>query len=697
MKNKRLSFQVYFAITFAVLVTGLFLYINNYTNELLESNVSVINDISTLKELDYKLNQEIIRSSSTLYHNYDGIHIYLNQIYKLLDNINNNKTLEEQNYSQTEKSLAHYEALIKKKDEYIQKFLTINSVIKNSSLYIPTMLLRYVKEYKAKGSYQYLLEIAKITSSIFLAKNTLDSDFIANYLAEHQGYLEKLQNSKEKEFNQVFKSHVKVFLIYFKSYVFYYKNILNSGTIDHLNKLQLTFIDESNKRKARIQFIYIIVLTIFILAIVMIIYLLYVSDKAIYKMNLFQTELEKQSRTDFLTQMSNRHAFNDDVRRCKNPILFFIGINNFGRINEFYGNKLGDRILLEVSFILSELEIITKSEGSIYSFESSKFGVLFNEEKLTQSVHETAVDIIYAIESHKYKYRSSEIFIEIDIGIANEPPLLEKAQMVLNHLKHDMHMKCLFYKNDLLLEEEIERKFTMTELIRRCINESRVIPFFQPIINNETNKIEKFECLVRILDDDNNIINPDKFLSIAIESHLYNKITMQMVEKCINYFSESNYDFTINLSMLDIEDPLTRSFIFKQLDKFPDVVHRLTFEIVESEKFENYALLQQFSNQIRGYGAKLAIDDFGSGYSNFSQILGLNADYLKIDATLIKNIDKEIESEILVKAIVDFSKKLKIKKVIAEHVDRLEVLDKIKELGIGYSQGFYFGKPKRDI
>lgn len=697
MKNTKFNYIIYIAIIFAIVIAVLFFYINKYTNDLLEQNTYIINDISKLKEIDYKLNQEIIRSSSTLYHNYDNIHKYLANLYTMLDSIEKKDNLVRLGYSDTIKELESYKKLVSKKDKNIQKFLTLNSIIKNSSLYIPTMLLRYVEQDGGKAADNYLFEIASMTSSIFLAKNTLDTDFILDYMKNKKDFLIKLKNPKKKDFNTVFKSHVNVFLKYFKVFVHNYKLVLESQTNDKLNEVQEIFINESDNSKKRIQAIYIIVMMAFIFSIITIIYLLFVSDKAIFRMKLLQKELENQVRTDLLTCLSNRNAYEQDIKNIENPILYVIGIKDFSRINELYGNLAGDSILLEISTILKQLSVILDCHGSIYCFESNKFGILFNQKHLNQSFHEVAVDFIYAIESHCYKYRTSEIFLTIDIGVSQEKPLLEKALMVLNHLKHDMHMKCLIYSKELQLAEEIEKKFIMNGKIRKALENKNVIPFYQPIYNNGSNKIEKYECLARLLDEDNHIIQPDKFLSIAIESRQYTQITRQMVEKCFDFFSSNNYEFTLNLSMIDVEDAYTRSFIIKELNKFPDIAHRVTFEIVETEGFENYALLQQFSNQIREYGARIAIDDFGSGYSNFTQILGLKADYLKIDASLIKNIDKEIESEILVKAIVDFSKKLNIKTLIAEHVDRPEVLAKVKELGIGYSQGFYFGKPQDNI
>lgn len=122
----------------------------------------------------------------------------------------------------------------------------------------------------------------------------------------------------------------------------------------------------------------------------------------------------------------------------------------------------------------------------------------------------------------------------------------------------------------------------------------------------------------------------------------------------------------------------------------------IVFELLESEGIENYTEVKHFINNIKQYGCKVAIDDFGSGYSNFSHILNLNVDYIKIDASIIKNIDKDQNCEYIAKLIVDFSNKVGIK-TIAEFVHSRSVFEKVKEIGITYSQGYYFSEPLENI
>lgn len=125
--------------------------------------------------------------------------------------------------------------------------------------------------------------------------------------------------------------------------------------------------------------------------------------------------------------------------------------------------------------------------------------------------------------------------------------------------------------------------------------------------------------------------------------------------------------------------------------KFEDR-NRLVFEILESENLSDYDFLEEFVLKYKKLGVKIAIDDFGSGYSNFIRIIRLKPDYLKIDGSLIKNIDKDNNSYEIVKSIIAFSKTLNIK-TIAEYVHSEEIFNLLLELDVDEFQGYYFGKP----
>ena len=156
-------------------------------------------------------------------------------------------------------------------------------------------------------------------------------------------------------------------------------------------------------------------------------------------------------------------------------------------------------------------------------------------------------------------------------------------------------------------------------------------------------------------------------------------------------------NITINLSFKDILNYEFIDYLDNVLEKlkFEDR-NRLVFEILESENLSDYDFLEEFVLKYKKLGVKIAIDDFGSGYSNFIRIIRLKPDYLKIDGSLIKNIDKDNNSYEIVKSIIAFSKTLNIR-TIAEYVHSEEIFNLLLELGVDEFQGYYFGKPDEDF
>ena len=165
-----------------------------------------------------------------------------------------------------------------------------------------------------------------------------------------------------------------------------------------------------------------------------------------------------------------------------------------------------------------------------------------------------------------------------------------------------------------------------------------------------------------------------------------------MISKSMKHFANLPYKFSINLSMEDIQEYNIIEFIKSMLNIYP-VAQRVVFEILETEDLGDYADIIAFTKEVRSLGCHVSIDDFGSGYSNFSHLINLDFDYLKIDATLIKDIHKDPARQTVLKTLVAFAKDIGTQ-TVAEYVESKEIYDFIKEIGIDYSQGYYFAQPK---
>lgn len=205
-------------------------------------------------------------------------------------------------------------------------------------------------------------------------------------------------------------------------------------------------------------------------------------------------------------------------------------------------------------------------------------------------------------------------------------------------------------------------------------------------------KIYSYEILVRILDQQGKTHYPSEFLDVAKHTFLYLPITKAVIEKAFWLIDEFPHrNFSINLSSIDIANQKIKEFFLQKLTQTQNAKN-LCVEILESEKIDNYDEMLPFITEIKQFGCKISIDDFGSGYSNYFRILELDVNNIKIDGSIIRRIVKDKNSVAVTQTIVDFAKKQNYN-VIAEHVSEPEIYEKVKELGIKYIQGFILAKP----
>jgi len=371
--------------------------------------------------------------------------------------------------------------------------------------------------------------------------------------------------------------------------------------------------------------------------------------------------------------------------------LISIDINNFKNINDLYGVTNGDSILNQ----FAELMIKIKKEAHLRVFRiSGNEFVLLNKKPQEGDNYETFIKSLNKkIHENKFyiNYNNEKLNINIlvTIGVAcrsKEP--IEHAHIALQQAKQE-HIKYKIYKYDSELKENILKNMKMTQIIKDAMKNDKVVVYFQGIFKDD--KAYKYETLVRIEHEDR-IISPFEFLQIAKKNGDYLNLTKIIIEKSFRTFQNRVEDFSINLSFEDIENKDMVKYLKVKINQY-NVSKRLIIEILEDESIKSYSTVREFVKEFKALGVKIALDDFGSGYSNFNRVLELQVDYIKIDGSIIKNMDTNHDSYLIAKTITDFSKKLGIK-TIAEYIHSDAVYTKAKEIGVDEFQGFLLAEPK---
>ena len=398
--------------------------------------------------------------------------------------------------------------------------------------------------------------------------------------------------------------------------------------------------------------------------------------------------------------MSLFQRFCKHFYKNRTKTIYIIDILYMKDINAVYGFNSGDYILKQLYKLLNnqvKKQILEDLDRKICIEIKNTYVDVFTitvfEELNETEIMEVKNIIFNNIVTYQFAVHHSKQLIDIDVTIGCSKGLDKDLQVYaekalhnakLNYI-HFMYYDSKLYRNHFVNEE-------LLTSLHRNIKEKTVEPFFQAIQCNKTSKIIKYEALMRIYDKDGNIMMPQVFLGKSRKYRLFNKLMEILILKVIDYIKEHKVHVSINLDYNDILNPSMKSLIINNI-KNTDIGSFLTIEILESSKINNFYLVNDFINDLKTYNVKIAIDDFGSGFSNYEHILNINTDYIKIDGSLIRKIDEDIYYN-LVKSIVIFCKEQNIK-VIAEFVSDLKILRYVKSLDIDYSQGYYIARPEK--
>ena len=397
-------------------------------------------------------------------------------------------------------------------------------------------------------------------------------------------------------------------------------------------------------------------------------------------------QIERSYNTDSLTGLYNRNLLEKQLTSHVDIGLLLLNLDDFRLINSAYGYKFGDILLQEFAAYL--LKNFPKNQ--VYRLISNEFVILLGSRDKERAL--VIAEILKEnINKHLFTIGEKSIYLTLCIAIANEGEnLIERAQNTIYKGRQNSKNRIFIADTPCAISDILS-----FNALQNAINEDRVIPYYQGIRNNKTGSIERYECLVRIQDGDT-IISPSRFIDEARKTGLITKITRKVIEKSFRYFSKKLCYFSINITEDDLKENYLVPFIKEMsLRNFIDL-RRVMLEIVESMNLEDNETMLGQIHQLKELGCTIAFDDFGCERSNFSRMLELNIDIIKIDGRFIKNIHQDEKSYKLTKAITNMAKDMNCK-VVAECIECEEAQKIIDELDIDYTQGYLYSKPSEKV
>ncbi|MCT7617241.1 REC domain-containing phosphodiesterase [Aliarcobacter butzleri] len=401
----------------------------------------------------------------------------------------------------------------------------------------------------------------------------------------------------------------------------------------------------------------------------------------------------KELFIDKLTNLPNRNRLKKDLAQTDDVLMAFFDIDGFLTLNDLFGEEIGDGILVELSYKLKEH--FPANEYSVYKLDVDKFVVVaVNSGKSVEEFYKYTKSFINKIEYQSFLVNENEIDINLTVGVshANGALAYKYAQRTITYARTKLR-KIMIYNDSFNIHQSFENNIKWLKQLKNGFKENKFQAYFQPIVDTQTKEIYKYEALIRYIDENGNEVGPYNFLDIAKKTKQYPNIIKVILKDALKLIKEKNKKVSINISYADISNKNTTKYIYDFLTA-QSIEHTklLSFEILESEEIVDFEEVSRFISEVKKFECIVGIDDFGAGYSNFHLLSKLKISFIKIDGSLIQNIHNSKDLEIIVRTISNIAKEFNVK-TVAEFVANEEIYNKVKELNIDYSQGFYFDKP----
>ena len=395
---------------------------------------------------------------------------------------------------------------------------------------------------------------------------------------------------------------------------------------------------------------------------------------------------------DELINFPNRESLIRDISTLNSEaMLIILHINHINTLQELNGYEYIIEIIKDKW--AQVFDVLYEGEAYLYSLNLQEFAILIpNKLNFEKYLSILKYSIFNNMDKDMYKnVDGSTTVLDFTAGIAYaDEHLFHRADVVLQEaILTNRSYK--IYENNQKSQDIKKSTLDRLTIYKQALYDGNIIPYFQPIIDTKDGSVMKYEALARLQTPDGEIITPYYFLNSAVEDKTFEYFTRQMMQKVFNVYAQANVEISLNVTYENIISPTMVKYIKNRLDKYGG--EKITFEIVETEEIKNYKILESFVLMIKDYGCKVSIDDFGSGYSNFTNIIQLNVDFIKIDGTLIEKLNTDEKALLMVGGIIEYAKQTGIK-TIAEFVSSKEIADTIKELGVDYMQGYHYGEPK---
>jgi len=424
-------------------------------------------------------------------------------------------------------------------------------------------------------------------------------------------------------------------------------------------------------------------------------------------------QLSYQASHDLLTGLYNRRKFEKYLQESlinvheeeRNHSLFYLDLDNFKIINDSCGHVAGDELLQQLPALFND---VLRSGDIVARLGGDEFGVLLENCGTKQAVA-IADKIRQKIKDYRFIWDDKKFEIGVSIGIVainvdnyDLSQILSSADIACYAAKDSGRNHVHVYEQSDGAESVHYGQVYWAARISKAFDDHRFQLYQQAIVNVIDQSRDHFEILLRMIDENGNVLPPGAFMSAAERYGLMPDIDRWVIHEVFKYMGRdnsadpvkgSNCVFAINLSADSINDASLLDYIIQEKNQYAISLSNVCFEITETVAISNLSKATELINALKVHGCQFALDDFGSGFSSFAYLKTLPVNYLKIDSSFIKDISRDKIDRAMVESILQVGKVMKLM-TIAEHVEDELTLAVLREIGVDYVQGYYLGRPE---
>lgn len=420
-----------------------------------------------------------------------------------------------------------------------------------------------------------------------------------------------------------------------------------------------------------------------------------------------EERLKEIAYYDILTGLANRTYLNkqleEEIEKAKKSgvggAIFFIDIDNFKMINDTFGHRFGDKILINIG---DKFKDAVGKDQLLARLGGDEFILVLKGIDDKRAVNNLANKIINIFE-HPFYIEEKEFYLTLSMGIAfylrdgdNLDELLKNADTAMYKAKELGKAQYVYFEK--YMNEKLLKKVRMQNKLRNAIKNDELMLYYQPQVDLKNHRIVGYEALIRWISPDYGFVPPNEFIHIAEENGFILKLGEWVFEKACEFSKKINEDATnkmmvsINVSPVELMNPDYLSKIKRSIEKTSADPKLIGIEITESALMESFKTNLVTIRKLMDLGIKVSLDDFGTGYSSLNYLRRIPINVLKIDKSFVDHIEDSQKDRFLVKSIIQIAHNLNLE-VIAEGVETVGQRKILKEYSCNQIQGYLISKP----